>query len=198
MGSRNTRFVSSLWITFCATGLLGASAASSDESFRPQDYFVSPDQADMPDLANRWWQWVYSNPDLPNPRKYLSGAHCSAPQSGDVWFLADAETSDRVERKCQMPFGKDIFFPVINNIMWTPPGVEQSCEEVKEAVAFDRSPNYSISVSLNGTPFPNPGSHLVGSSECFDLLARIQERTIRPATIRLQPMAIGSCSELFQ
>ena len=123
MDLRNVRTSVSVSVTISCFLLPIALPAAAKDRFDPQDYIENQDEADMPDLANRWWQWFYSIPKIQNPRFDITGVHCSAMQAGEVWFLADAETGEPVERKCQVLSGRSPFFTVINNIGWTPPGV---------------------------------------------------------------------------
>ncbi len=60
-----------------------------------------------------WWRWAMSIPFGSNPILDETGASCSVEQSGPVWFLAGSSGSV-VTRSCTIPFGKVIFFPVLN------------------------------------------------------------------------------------
>lgn len=64
--------------------------------------------------ASEWWQWALSNPAATNPVTDTTGAHCAQRQAGDVWFLAGSFGSSPVTRSCAIPFGKSLFFPLIN------------------------------------------------------------------------------------
>ena len=63
----------------------------------------------------KWWQWaVTSSVDI-NPVSDDSGKYAHIEQDGPVWFLAGTFTENRMSiRKCNVPFGKAILFPVIN------------------------------------------------------------------------------------
>jgi len=64
----------------------------------------------------RWWQWVFSVPDLPdapNPLYDMTGERAAVGQSGPVWFLAGT-MGPTVERTCTVPAGKAILFPLLN------------------------------------------------------------------------------------
>lgn len=67
----------------------------------------------------KWWQWAFSAPTSTNPLVDGSGANASVHQSGPVWFLAGTfvenfDPRDVPNRKCEIPYGKSILFPVIN------------------------------------------------------------------------------------
>jgi hypothetical protein len=66
-----------------------------------------------------WWQWAFSVPMADGALTDTTGARCGAGQHGAVWFLAgfygdpvgNVFTADRA---CTVPYGKGIFFPIIN------------------------------------------------------------------------------------
>jgi hypothetical protein len=66
----------------------------------------------------KWWQWALLIPSSVNPVVDKTGIHASVQQPvGDVWFLAGkfgSEDNHLPERKCTIPFGKAILFPIIN------------------------------------------------------------------------------------
>lgn len=63
----------------------------------------------------KWWQWFISMPnDSNHPLNDANGASCAQNQSGPVWFLAGSITG-HAERTCNIPHGKAILFPTINN-----------------------------------------------------------------------------------
>lgn len=67
--------------------------------------------------AARWWQWAWSIPKPVNPMLDLDGDDAEEGQIGDVWFLAGylgEAPSLPVERTCEIPAGKALFFPIIN------------------------------------------------------------------------------------
>jgi len=67
----------------------------------------------------RWWQWLLSFPADSNPNFDTTGAACDAGQTGPVWFLAGV-FGGTVTRTCTIPAGKAIFFPVLNNVTFSP------------------------------------------------------------------------------
>lgn len=62
----------------------------------------------------RWWQWLYSIPYANNPNADTTGAYATLGQSGPVWFLAGTFGGPAVSRSITVPFGKSIFFPIVN------------------------------------------------------------------------------------
>jgi hypothetical protein len=59
-----------------------------------------------------WTRWVLSTPKKNNPASDLTGSNCAQNQSSEVWFLAGT-FGGSAKRKCGIPFGKAIFFPII-------------------------------------------------------------------------------------
>ena len=66
-------------------------------------------------LAARWVQWVAAAGPLKNPVADETGEHAAGNQPDDVWFLAGSY-GERVERRCAVPAGRDLFLPAFN--MW--------------------------------------------------------------------------------
>jgi hypothetical protein len=69
-----------------------------------------------------WWKWQLSLPATDHPAFSTDGANCGDGQSGKVWFLTGAFTTEVPENEfntivrelCSVPTGKAIFFPIIN------------------------------------------------------------------------------------
>ena len=67
--------------------------------------------------AELWWLWCYSQPSDSNPISDLTGKYSASGQLYEkVWFLAGT-FGGRAERICQIPSGRAIFFPIINDII---------------------------------------------------------------------------------
>ena len=77
--------------------------------------------ATIGEWSARWWQWALQIPDTqnaPNPLVDTTGASCGLGQKGPVWFLAGTfyPINYPVERSCEIPQGKSIFFPIANYV----------------------------------------------------------------------------------
>jgi len=59
-----------------------------------------------------WWQWLESQDFIPSTEQ--GKVDCSAGQLGRVWFLAGSEGTGPAERKCTVPSGTLLFFPLVN------------------------------------------------------------------------------------
>ncbi|AUG80589.1 hypothetical protein CFP65_5910 [Kitasatospora sp. MMS16-BH015] len=85
----------------------------SDSAFRERKPAgVRP--LDGGELAARWWKWALSAPAESCPVRDTTGRHAQWRQPSDVWFLAGTY-GGRVVRRCQIPSGRPVFFPVINS-----------------------------------------------------------------------------------
>lgn len=93
-------------------------------------------------LAARWWKWALSAPDNRSPVLDTTGKHAGWKQPADLWFLAGTY-GGRVVRRCELPTGRRIFFPVLN----TQSLVRGSKAPVSMPVAHAEA-------TLNGVPLP--------------------------------------------
>ena len=68
-----------------------------------------------------WWQYVTAQPVSSNPLFDKTGAGCRNGQSGKVFFLVGAGTSESFTRdQCTVPTGKALFFPLVNAVDFEP------------------------------------------------------------------------------
>jgi hypothetical protein len=67
----------------------------------------------------RWWRWLIAIPKSINPALDLNGDNCSQNQfDEEVWFVAGtAKPLTSVKRKCIIPSGRAILFPIVNNLV---------------------------------------------------------------------------------
>lgn len=65
------------------------------------------------DWSAKWWQWALSIPANTNPLIDQTGENCAVNQSAPVWFLTGTQGGP-AERRCVVPEGMAIFFPIIN------------------------------------------------------------------------------------
>jgi hypothetical protein len=73
------------------------------------------------DLSAQWWQWALSIPTTANPLTDVTGANCMVGQHGDVWFLAGTFTGGTVSRRCSVPQGVPLYFPIVNSVQVNTP-----------------------------------------------------------------------------
>jgi hypothetical protein len=65
----------------------------------------------------RWWKWCFSIPRKRNPTVDETGIHAAEKQTLPTWFLAGTwvkEERSYPHRKCYIPEGASILFPLIN------------------------------------------------------------------------------------
>jgi hypothetical protein len=65
----------------------------------------------------RWWRWWFSIARNRNPASDTTGIYANEKQSKPTWFLAGtwvSEDRNHPRRKCSIPSGVSILFPIIN------------------------------------------------------------------------------------
>ena len=72
-------------------------------------------------LSAQWWQWVLSIPTPANPLTDVTGVNCMMGQRGDVWFLTGTLFGGTVSRRCSVPYGVPLFFPIVNSVQVNTP-----------------------------------------------------------------------------
>ena len=125
--------------------------------------------------AAQWWQWALGVPAATNPVLDTTGANCSQRQVDEVWFLAGSFSTDPVVRTCEIPAGKSLFFPLINNSYFAflndPP--ETRTEEFVRAAAACTVPA-QISVWIDDFKIPRPLHFFTGESGSLSPLFNVQ------------------------
>jgi len=141
-----------------------------------EEFMVAPEaQIEDKTIAaypNLWWQWAYGVPKEINPVRDLTGENCHQGQQGDVWFLAGGFGSSTIKRTCEVPFGKYIFFPVINMVYYKSKMGELTCEQAKKYAALNNDTLIDINVELDELMASNPAHARFSSEQCFNIFAR--------------------------
>ena len=195
-----------LWVTMAM--LLSACAQMTPAG---KSYVVAPHSSvlgkPLGEYASEWWQWSFSVPLDNSPVKDVTGEKCATAQQGDVWFLAGTYERSAVVRRCAIPYGKYVFFPVINMVYWRPVARSVSCDAVKEGAAVNNDGLRSIEVEIDGKMLDSPKQYREASPECFDVFARAPKGVRTPpgypaATdgywVMLRPMPVGKHSIRFR
>ncbi|MGH2626780.1 MAG: dockerin type I repeat-containing protein, partial [Anaerolineales bacterium] len=94
------------------SGGLGAGGANPNPRVIPVN--ARPHGRSYGEWSGLWWAWAFSIHPSVNPLLDPTGANCHQGQSGPVWFLAGAFSSDTQKRTCTVPRDKAVFFPFIN------------------------------------------------------------------------------------
>lgn len=185
-------------IIIAALSLLSVCA----NAFDPDGFMVrsngSVGERGVAEYTNIWWQWANSMNDYESPVIDTVGEKCHIGQFGQVWFLAGGYGSSRISRKCSVPEGKYIFFPVINMAYWPRNPGGMTCSEAMEKAALNNDKLLEISVELDGNFVSEPFKLRLKSPECFDLFALKKENSAKvypTATdgfwVMLKPLASG-------
>lgn len=116
-----------------------------------------------------WWQWVFSLPVTGHPLFDTTGVDCARGQSGSVWFLGGTFAgSGPVTRRCTMPVGHAVFFPIVNawadNIGVEPP---VPVSTLREWAAWWAYPATSLNVTLDGAAVTAPERFHFASPDPF-------------------------------
>jgi hypothetical protein len=96
---------------------LGAASAQADDlTPRLAPIHTKPAGQTYGRWAAERWQWALGILGAVNPLTDPTGAHCAQRQVDAVWFLAGTFFStEPVVRACEVPEGRSLFFPLINN-----------------------------------------------------------------------------------
>jgi hypothetical protein len=128
------------------------------------------------ELSVQWWQWAASFDQNDSPVADRTGAQCANGQSGDVWFLAGTYGTKRTIRTCRVPFGKTLFFPLINYVVMPSEGGPTNCASVtRDANRITSNPTLLV-LDLNGQKFTNLQAHRLATRRCFDVGALTKEK----------------------
>ena len=101
-------------------------------------------------LSAEWWNWAAGQPEETSP---LAGGACANGQSGSIWNLAGAPSTDPITRSCTLPVGKRIVLPVINAECSRVEG-NGSTESVLRQCATELVADFSGSATLDGRFLP--------------------------------------------
>lgn len=137
----------------------------------PPGYSVNGHTAE--DLSAKWWQWSQSIPRAQNPVRDEKGILCGQGQQGPVWFLAGGFGSAKIQRSCLVPYGKHIFFPIVNMAFWpSREGLGYTCEKAQRDAAINNDGALELFVELNGVAVESPKRYRARSYGCFNILER--------------------------
>jgi hypothetical protein len=164
-----TKIISGRFSAIALLLCLSASAAADTRIVLPESSVAGVSQAEW---SQRWWQWASAFPRDESPVSDRTGARCAAGQSGQVWFLAGAFGAAMVHRRCTVPQGKYIFFPLVNSIVHPTRGVSIPCDAAIEAAGELVDEPEILVAELDGVAFGDLVRHRQKSPDCFDLAAR--------------------------
>ncbi len=125
-----------------ATPPLVECGQAQNEGEKPGTYVYPPDSqvfgTSYSKLAMAWWDWAFNQPPDMNPVVDSTGAFCSVGQDQDygqgkkIFFLAgNFGGAEQTVRRCTIPKGKALFFPIVNSLWITPEEcVSEECRQI--------------------------------------------------------------------
>jgi hypothetical protein len=124
-GSRSLMFLLMALLLLC---LLAGCGGDDDQAADPTPAPAAESTPDPDELAVQWWKWAMRRPEGQDPVTDRSGSRCAQDQPDDVFFLAGT-TGGAVRRRCEVPAGRPLFFPVLNVVCPQSVG-KRSCGDV--------------------------------------------------------------------
>jgi len=117
----------------------------------------------------RWWSWLLTTPLHRDPALDETGAYCGIDQDGPVWFLAGQFTDSPVARRCKVPEGKYLLFPMYTGIIRpTPSQTQATCATSRDKAARFTDAVLGLFASVDGVPLENPERYRERTADCFD------------------------------
>ncbi|MBA4217982.1 MAG: hypothetical protein V3V71_05850 [Roseateles sp.] len=126
--------------------------------------------ASQEEWSRRWWRWALSFDDDEGPIADADGSQCGAGQSGPVWFLAGSYGTARTVRRCHVPAGKTLFFPLVNTLTLEPEDQDESCTSLKRRAAALAQPQ-GLVLEVNGKRFRGLEAHRQATRRCFHVFS---------------------------
>ncbi|WP_425071736.1 hypothetical protein [Sagittula sp. S175] len=123
--------------------------------------------------ANDWWQWAMSAPRGESPQDDPTGQACARDQGDKVWYLSNAISGKAQRRRCTVPAGRHLFFPVTSVYDTTAPARPLTCAEARRSAAHVADTPVVMEIRVDGTLVPLPEKHRIAPEKCFDLTARM-------------------------
>ncbi|WOB06930.1 hypothetical protein [Piscinibacter gummiphilus] len=125
-------------------------------------------------LTEQWWQWAMAVPRQQSPVSDPSGARCGDGQTGSTWFLAGGFGSSKIRRKCTVPAGRSLFFPLINTVYYAARDAETfTCERAKSLAKLTNDTAIDLFAEVDGTPIGNLKAYRFASDRCFNIFSRV-------------------------
>jgi hypothetical protein len=126
------------------------------------------------DWSVRWWQWAWSFPHEESPVADRTGQACASKQAGEVWFLAGTYGTRRTVRRCTVPFGKYLFFPLINYVVFPSRGAQMTCAAMKADAARLTEGPQALVLEIDDKRIDVSREQRQAPFSCFDLGAKAE------------------------
>ncbi|MFL6315848.1 MAG: hypothetical protein ACJ73C_03785 [Nitrososphaeraceae archaeon] len=139
----------------------------------------------------KWWQWGYSIPKIINPAYDDTGKNCAQKQNGPVWFLAGTY-GHAVNRKCDIPAGKAILFPVLNSeCSFAEFPKLKTLSELRLCAKTIQDQVTTLNATVDGLPIPNLQKYRI-QSPSFNFTLPQNNILGLPANVTTQAIADGN------
>lgn len=122
-------------------------------------------------LTGKWWQWANSMPGYKSPVRDMTGENCANGQKGNVWFLAGSYSRNKVVRKCTIPSGKYIMFPLVNWLLFPGKNASVECEGVKRRIKNMADRIEQLHLEIDGQAVQKLKRYREATVNCFRLYA---------------------------
>ena len=148
--SAQLRFAILPGLLFAFLSVLSARAGEEKPDPRVHAVDAKVEGKTFAEWSAAWWQWAIRIPKDRNPVLDKTGAFAGEGQDGPVWFLA-GNVGGKTTRKCVVPAGKPVFFPVLNTTEYAPPdGADEKKLLAQVKVEMDRATD--LEATLDGKP----------------------------------------------
>lgn len=155
-----------LALAFLAPALTSTGAEPEQAPVFPPN--VDPYGRTYGEWAADWWKWALEEPTSTNPLLDETGARCAIGQQGQVWFLAGLISSGKVTRRCTVPAGTALLFPVANSFACNDPGAQVGEEELRDIASQIRSA-HKLHARIDGVAVRDIDCHYFEESEVFNV-----------------------------
>jgi len=157
-----------------ASAMLPATAAAADPP-PPAVAVIDADEIvfdhSQAEWAEDYLQWIASFARDSSPLSDATGAQCAAKQRGEVWFLASSDGTAPIVRACAIPAGKTLFVPLVST-MERSNSPQPNCAAMARLAAGALGRVSRLSMTIDGQPVQDLGSHRLPTGDCFALGAR--------------------------
>ena len=141
----------------------------------------------------RWWMWAASPRHGAPAVRDLSGDLCGAGQEGEVFLLAGTYERRPVQRTCEVPAGKYLFFPIIAYIVM--PNGTSNCASISSTAFGMTDEPQALFAELDGVAIPALEQRRVATTDCFNVNALAGGPSMTSASngywLMLRPLAPG-------
>lgn len=148
-----------------ASATIGLQACTTINIVQPRTVVA---ERTIAEWGEAWWQWLLATPPVHDPALDQTGEKCQYGQSGPVWFLAGSYTNDKVTRRCTVPEGKYVLFPIANGLYKPRPLSDANCDSSQEHARTAIDAVLAPYATVDGRQLPRIQGHRERTGACFD------------------------------